>query len=496
MITVELSAAIDAAGTVKTLYFATNGFATQSTDTPANTFFDPRLQDPATIGIHVFSDGKTGGKSALETGELILANNDGVLDYILDYSVDGRDITIRQGTDGAAYPTAYITIFNGTMEAIEADFKKIIIRLRDKSYLLDAPLSTNKYLGNNALPAGLEGTQNDLKTTRKPIIYGDVFNYSILQVNTSRMIYQCSDGAVLDVPAVYDLGVSLTKGANYISQADMEANAPALGEYRAWIGGGYVRLGSKPAGLVTADITQTIKTTASIMEQIAHHAGITNISAADVSSLNAANNSSVGLVVQSQTALEALDTIASSIGAYFYFDKTGMFRMGQLTAPSVTAQSSFYEYEILSIERRPSKDINIPAFSVSIDYANNETVQTNAAGSVSTSRVAWLSKKSRSVQSVDAAIKNQYLLARDVKFTTRLISQTSANNEAVRRLNLYKTKRDVYDVKIPSSLSNNSLMDAILIFSNRFNLASGKNFRLIGQSLNAKDKTMMMTLWG
>ncbi|MGZ8888059.1 MAG: phage head spike fiber domain-containing protein [Halobacteriota archaeon] len=259
MLVAEIKCAVDAAGTVATLYVSDDHFVTQPSDTPPNTAFVASMMEPGSIGIHTFSDGRTGGGTRLELGEMVLANNNGQYDEWVNYSFDGRSITIRSGEVGAAYPEGFTTVFTGTMEGIEADWEKIVIRLRDKQYIFDRPLLTDKYLGNNILPNGLEGTATDIKGKVKPRVYGKVFNIPTVPVNTSKLIYQVSDGEVYSIPAVYDKAKPFTPGTDHATSALLLAATPAAGVYETCLTEGLFRLGSSPEGQITADVVGKLK---------------------------------------------------------------------------------------------------------------------------------------------------------------------------------------------------------------------------------------------
>jgi hypothetical protein len=101
--------------------------------------------------------------------------------------------------------------------------------------------------------AALEGG-TDLAGKYKPRAWGNVQNVPPVLVDSASLIYQVNDGAISDVPAAYDRQIALVKGADYVSQSDMQTNAPAAGNYRVWKAGGFFRLGSTPAGTCTADV--------------------------------------------------------------------------------------------------------------------------------------------------------------------------------------------------------------------------------------------------
>lgn len=502
MIAIELTAAIDAAGTTQTFYVADDRLVTGAADTPAHTAFEPRLSDAGRLGRHAYSDGRTGGHTRLETGEIVIANADGALDGWLTWSFDGRAVTIRSGAAGDAYPSAWTTVLTGTAEGIEADETRIIMRLRDKSYRLDVPASASVYAGTNSLPSGLEGTAGDIKGQRKPVLYGQVYNIAPPSVNTSRLIYEV--GVCNSVDSVYDRGAALTAGAAYTSQSDMETNAPAAGYYRAWPAGGYFRLGSTPAGQITADATAGAtaadRSTAQVLEALALSAGIASgeISGADVSALDTANSAVIGLWLRDETVLAAMDLAAASIGAWFGFDAAGTLRMGRLEAPAGTPAATLYDYDILRLERRPPRDAEIPIWRLTLRHSRNHVAQqTDLAGAVAADRRARIAQEHLSETASDSAVKTQWLLAGEAEIEGRLTAAADAAAEAGRQLALLKVRRDVVDATVPLAAAEGlDMMDVVRVVYPRYGLASGKDFRIIGQRVELSKPAAVLTLWG
>lgn len=502
MYLVEVTAAIDASGNTQKFYLSDSTFITESTDTPANTAFDPILLSQGSLGRHVYSDGRTGGNTKLEIGEVVITNIDGQLDAWADYSLDGREIKIYKG-NGGAYPDDFISVFTGTMDGIELTFDKAIIRIKDKSYLFDVPVSSNSYLGNNSLPNGLEGVATDIKGQNKPVCYGKVYNVSPILVNTSRLIYQVNDGAIYSVDKVYDRRSELTKGTNYTSQSDMETNAPASGYFRVWPAGGYFRINSVPSGQLTADVVQGNtagnRTVAQVLSALALRSGLTTgeININSVNALDALNNSEVGIYCVDDTILKAMDNIAESINAWYGFDNNGLFNVGQLSEPA-TSVLSVEEYDIFEdIERRVPKDVSIPAWKVNVYHTKNYTVQnSDIAGVVSAENRSWAAEEYR-IEYDSNAINTQYLLSKEYDVHTLLISNSSSATEATRLLSLYGTKRDIFDVSIDMDmLSGINLMDTITVTLPRFGLHSGKDFRIIGIRIDLELNKATLTLWG
>ncbi|MEY2838529.1 MAG: hypothetical protein RJB60_828, partial [Pseudomonadota bacterium] len=266
-----------------TLRYSTQGYVTGAGDTPAHTYYEGRIKQPGNIQRTIFDNKATFGASKVGYGEVVLVNNDGALDAFLPYGFAGFGITIQRGVQARnqSVPT-WSTVLTGTMDSVDFSWSEVSIKVRDRQQELTKPLQSVRYGGTNSLPNGLDGVATDIKGNGRPILYGKALNFSPPRVNTTRIIFELSEGLIQSVDAVYDRGTALTAGAAYSSQADMETNAPTAGQYRAWLNaaGSYIRLGSEPAGTVTVDATQgsavANRTPAQLMKQVLLKAGILN----------------------------------------------------------------------------------------------------------------------------------------------------------------------------------------------------------------------------
>jgi hypothetical protein len=503
---VEITAAIDAAGTTTTLRYASKPYTTKPSDTPANTFYDDRITNPASISRSLYSNGTTSGASRVNYGAVELSNVDGGLDSILKYSFDGRSLVIKIGNEGDAY-SAFTTILNGTMEQVEFTFSKVTILARDKLAIVDMPLQTTLYAGNNALPDGVEGVA-DIAKSPKPLLYGQVFNIAPIMVNSSKLTYQINDGAIQSVSNVYDKGIALTAGADYANVTALHAASPASGTFVTCLALGYIRLGAVPTGLLTCDATQgaasSNRTVAQVLKAMALKAGIASgdINASDVTALDTANNSVIGIWVDgTDSAMVAMDKVAQSIGAYFGFDALGVLRMGLFTAPTGSATLEIDINNILSIEHSRTNDTDkgIPAWRINLTYQKNYSVQDfDLAGAVTAARRSVLSLPALTKSAEDTVIKTQYTLAPTIEKESLLVDATAAQTEATRLLNLYKTSRDLYTVTIALDLTTTlpDLNNIVNITMNRFGLNSGKLFKIIGIESDYSKNRATLTLWG
>jgi hypothetical protein len=509
MILIELVAAIDAVGKLATFCLSDSKFVTAPSDTPPNVAFVDALLDPGSIGLHAYSDGRTtGGTTKLETGEITIANVDGQFDSWLDYSFDGRPVTIRSG-EGGRYPHDFQTLFVGTVESIEATWKAITIRLRDKQYLFSQPALVTRYAGTNVLPLGFEGAPTDIMGKVKPRCYGTVFNVPAVQVNTSKLTYQVNNGAVAAISAVYDRGLALTFGADFATKEALQAAAPAGGAFNTCLAEGFFQLGAIPAGLVTADVVQGVsaadRTVAHVLRGIALAGplSIAEISEVDVAALDSVSSAVVGIWLDSDatTIQSAMDQVSSSIGAWFGFDGAGILRMGVLAEPAGRPVLDLGEPDAWEgVERRPARDSGIPVWRMTMNYARIWSKQeSDLAGAVSAERRAYLALASRSAVVTAIDVKTKYLLATDMVVDGLLAFANDAGPEAARQLALQTPRRDLFDVPVSIDVFGDApppLMSVVRLTLPRFGLGSGKLFRLIGFRLALQTNQAILTLWG
>ena len=508
MITVEITAAIDAAGTLTTFYLSDTRFTTQPTDTPANVSFDENLSDPGSVTITVFGDGRTGGGTKLSLGEIKLKNPDGQYDGWLDYGFDGRRVVIRRGIPGA-YPADFETVFTGTIRGRPTvNTNEVVLSLLDKQHIFDRPLLVNRYGGTNVLPYGIDGTADDLAGKAKPRLLGRVFNEAPPCVNTSKLVFQINDGPIASVEGVYDRGEPLVFGADRANSGALLLTAPAAGSYDTCLAEGLFRLGADPEGEVTFGATQgaaaTDRTAAQLLVALALEAGVSGAEIADSDVADLASDASavLGLWINSDsdTFASVMDRIAESVGGFYGFDPAGVLRMGRLVEPAGAPVLSLEEFDILSIERRPARDNDLPTWAYTVRHSRVGTVQTSdLAPAVDPARRAFLGAEYRAQRAETASVKAKYLLAAEGSVDTALTEATDGANEASRRQALHGVARDFYDVTVKAEgligivLRLTSIVE---IIHRRFGLSDGRLFVLLGIRLELARNRVTLTLWG
>ena len=216
------------ASTSQVYRYATGKFNTLPTDTPADTHYQARSLNRIEISRAMF-DGRSSGlkadpRSKVGYGSVVLANPDGALDDLYSGAISFRERPFRAllVSPGASYSSAAVLLEGVTAQtALTSKEVTIFVKTRDEE--LDSPHLTQTFAGNNSLPNGLEGA-SDLQGKVKPIVYGKVFKVAPPQVNTSRLIYFLSLGALQSIDGVYEGGETKTAGIAR-SLAEMQAGS-------------------------------------------------------------------------------------------------------------------------------------------------------------------------------------------------------------------------------------------------------------------------------
>ena len=243
-------------GVDKTLRFSNVALVSSPSDTPASEFFDPRIVTPCRIRRSMFAPGKTFGQSQVGFGDLVLTNEDGGLDFLSDFSFDGRAIIQWRGESGAG--GKFEKKLRAVMDQVVLTRTKFTIKLKDRQTVVDATFQENKYTGMNMLPDGLEGV-SDLQGKPKPVLYGRVKNIAPPIVNTSKLIYQVNDGEFASLNEVYDAGIALSQTPRLWTQ-ETSGVATTIGQgtfggvgVLGPLGGGRYVVGGEAGVILTSD---------------------------------------------------------------------------------------------------------------------------------------------------------------------------------------------------------------------------------------------------
>jgi hypothetical protein len=476
--------AYDIAGTATTtVRVSDHGLVTGSGDSPANTLYEARIVEPISFERSMFSSGKIGGLSKTNFGTLVLGNADAGLDAMAGYAFDGRSVVIKIGSDTDAY-SDFTTIFTGTADSINFDETLISVLLKDKQLLFETPVQGTLYAGSGGTEGG-----DDLKGKPKPLTFGKVNNITPVRVDVANAIYQVHDGQIEAIDAVYDNGVLV-----------------ATADYTNDLTNGRFTLDSVSTGTITADVqgakpSGSYKSTADqiIRLLVTTYGGLTDpgdLDTASFTALNTANSSVVGLYVSSAAKMQTiLDAIANSVSAFYGFKRDGTFQVGRVEAPAASADASFTAVEVIELERMATA---IPPYRTVVDHTRNFTVQASDRVSTSTTnaRRTFIETQYRTETDTATGVLTIHPEAPTLAVTTLLTTAGNAATEAARLQALFGADRDFYKVKLKTQPFTLELNDTVEITFARYNLTSGKKFRVISLIEDAANNEIDLELWG
>jgi hypothetical protein len=481
--------ALDKSNASQTLRFSDVSFIDNS-----GNYFENRMLQPALIKVSPDDGGTFKIFSSPSIGEIELINKDGGLNYLMDYALDNGNISLSLVNDDGSQNN-YLT---GKVESMRFSGDMVYLTVRSMSEVLTRNHVNNKFLGNNALPDGVEGVAGDIKGNIKPRVFGSVLNATPVFVNTSQLIYQFSDRTTATINAIYDKGVALTLHQTY-TWADfalfMAHSSIASGKYITCAG--YAKLGTTPTGTITGDCSDSVTNAGDVFESILVEESLT-LDATSKSALNAIG--AVGIYVTSEVSTSALlNQIAQSCGAYWYFMQNVVY--AKLIALATTSTLTLTNSELITIDivNTGIGENGLPVTSVSMQYDKIETAQqeTDLAGAVTAARKAVLSQQYRTVFINDSAVQTRHPLAPAIKIDSCLKTSTAATSVATTLLNLSKVRVDTVNITaVVDEIPSLTLGDGVTVFSNKLSYDYGKLLTIIGFQIDAKRKEIILECIG
>jgi len=524
----EITAAIDAAGTLTTLrYSSGRGY----NDPSAPGYYEPRISQPANINRTIFDSLTTFGEGKISYGELVLKNPDGGIDNLLQYGY-GRSAVIKIGDSAAAY-SSFVTILSGVIEQVTASLTDLSLMFRDRTQELEAAVQVATFAGTNSGPTGIEGTPDTIGGQPKPRIFGICKQVTPAPVNTSQLIYAVNydrsgnTAAIFSVDGVYDGGAALSldttigTSGNCSNLSALQAANPAAGKYATCLSAGLFKLGASPSKTITCDITEGAAAinnrVANIIDRLLLDAGVASgdISSSDISTLDSNAPYQAGIFINDNSSYHTiLDQLAGSVGAWYAPNNLNQYRIVQLNSPTGSPVCTFKKFshgiasaandgDITSLELVASNDNSrgVPYWNVSLDYCKVWTVQAagSLAGGITDEMRGYLGSEFRTVTASDSTIQQQFLQASELALQSLLINAADAQAVCNAQLILRKVLRTTFNLKVRLSSDIIGLIDlgaVVNVTLPRFSLNSGKLFVITGLQYDAEQNELEITIWG
>lgn len=321
-------------------------------------------------------------------------------------------------------------------------------------------------------------------------------------------VFAVARGAIVKVENDFIETIAGGGLVEYASETDLldDTLAPAPGAVGVWLDGGYIRLGSRPDGDVTASIvqgaTEADRYPGAILRELIAASG-ESVDSAEFDAVDSAAPYELGLYLGTReiTFAQAADQIARSVGAYWGEKRDGTFGAGILTEPSGTPVLTITDGDIHGELRPvPIRDGNgVPYGRVQVDYQKNYTVQVeDLAGVTSETRRAFLSQQYRSVEAISAATQTAHLTATDLVLETLIANRTDAETEVARMLALRAALRRRYEFTLMMNAETAAVEfnDVIRLIHPRYGLESGALFRVITLDFQLGAQTVTVGVWG
>lgn len=497
---------------VVTLYLSTEGFTSQAADTPPSQSYTPRIVDPGNFQRALFSGTETRGRSSVGVGDIVIASGDSgngdLIDDWLTYGWSGRPVTIKALPVNAQSVSSAATLFRGRLDKLVATspLDRFELRIADRLADLDKPLLTTQFAGTTVSTGATAEGNSDLQGQIKQQIWGECYNVPVQPANVYDLIYLVSNSALQSIDAIYDGGLALTIDGDSANIAALQAASISGGHARTCKAAGLIRLGATPTYAVTVDAKEGADAAARTAPQIAKRMliamGETTTTYLDgaFSALDAKNNAVCGAIVRdSGNALDIIQGVLDSIGAWMSPNRDGSLVVGRFEAPTVSPALTF-NVESQSIGDSLSRaDSPIPVWRVNVQYGRIGVVQDDAAlaGAVTSTRRAYLGTEYRTVSSEDASIKTKHLNAGELTVTTAMVSEADAQDEADRLLALHGTEREKYDLTFAlSDAWAADLGNSITLVHSRLGLDSGKPFSVLQRVDQYADEQVQLSVWG
>lgn len=474
------------------LYVGTSaGYATEPTDTPPSQPFKGVLESFEFTRSILQSDI---GQFATGTGRLTISNADAEYDFLpQSYAIDGRPITLRAGRPDRPYAET-MPLARLTASGWNIDTDQIAIELEDFSYKLEVPLQPNTYGGAGGADGGA-----DLAGKRKPLVFGKARNISPVLLVPNLLIYQAHDGAMQAIDMVYDRGVALTGAGDVADYAALAAASVATGQFKTCLAAGLFKLGSSPAGTVTADVRGDVTDgylvrTADIVRWALRHRTVLSdpddLDTISFDEVNATQPAPIDYFLgpdDNLTVAAFIQALMAGIGGWGGHRLDGIFEVRIFAAPTGDPAASFTRDDMVGfdIKREPLPDAyRPPRWRWRVPYQRCWTVQTDLASGVTAAHKAFVAESYRLAEATSSTIQLDHPFAQDRDPVQAYFSEEAdAAAEAARLIDLFKTTRAIYRMSLPRRALRREMGDVIRVTHPRFDLRSGRLMRVVEWSV-------------
>jgi hypothetical protein len=474
-----------------TLRFSDRGWTSEPDDDPPDTHWESRVTEPLSVLRSLPITPDADSRVLMQLGQMTLINSDAALDdTVRTGAMDGRPISVKIGAPHVRRAEFQTMIDCTAGNWRLADNGAVVLDMRDGAWEMDAPAQANLYGGTG----GLDGT-GELEGRPKPLAFGACLNVPPVLIDPEALIYQVHDGAIDAVTAVYDRGLALTFEANV---ADISAGIVSAGHFKVQRSGGYIRLGSVPTGIVTADIRGDkawgvyVSSAPKIAFRIAHDRGGLPDSRFALTTIEALHNrqpAPIGIYQGPEVATlgDLLNAALGGINAWWGPNRFNQFEFGRVDRPDAQPRWFIDADDILEFSLlEPPATISPPVWRMRVGYQRNWTPQlTDLAAGVAPDRRQFLANEYRYATSSDISLTVAHRRAQDVTRPALFANKADAEAEALRERLLYSGDLQLGRARLKHQGFLVPLNSTGQVTFPRYGLASGRNAIAVGQSITA-----------
>lgn len=403
------------------------------------------------------------GRSEIGWSDALISNPSGVRDGWLDEAWDGRAVRLLVGAEDWTLDL-FIPVFDGVATSLQATPEgKLRLAMSDPREKLNRPvqetlLTTGPSAGEPA-----------------PLCYGTAFNIEPYLIDAASHTYRTHESAVVSIDEVYVGGLPVSYTDN---------------------GDGTMTLGVFPAGRVTADVRgQAIERADALMVAIAARVGVTSVDTTAMAALATAAPAPLGLYISGRrNAIDVLDEIAQSVGAWWGFNGLGELTaaVSRVGTPALALTADDIGEFGVQIER-----VDVPRWRTRVGYRRNYAVQTDGLFAAVAEDVRQrLGSEWDVIEASSASTKTLHPLATDPGVEGTLMTLSAdARSEAARRLAMFGVPAKRLRISAFRRAWTLRAGDTVRVTHPRFGLSGSRDLLVLGVSRRVSSRDTELTLW-
>ena len=370
----------------------------------------------------------------------------------------GQTVSFYVGVEGfqkADYARAFVGVVNN----LEATPYEATITVRPQQPRLSGIIRKTAYLGDGSDFEGEAG----LTGSKKLLALGNNSNVSPKVLSAGNLIFQYSTGESQGASRVFDSAVEITKGPDIVFPDTVYTVAPpADGTFRDDPANSAFILGAPPNDIssITVDFEGSNdfggyqSTTAGIILQLLTGAGysIADIDAITYAKLQTEYPYEVGIVIEeNETYEQAIRRLMSGAHGNFGIGREGLFEFWLYRTDVSSCDITIDGSDI--VEGSVQRGAELPPVNqLEVNFALNNTVQSDLAQGADEDQIAFASQRYRTVFENNATIEANFGDPETVTIDTQMYGRAASSGDGLSFLNQVKGsfvgKREPYRVSV------------------------------------------------